>query len=526
MTWLLAVLQLWLATTAQADEIRFGLFVGNNEGLVSDLPLVFAESDAEKMRDLFVSHGGMDARNAVLLLGGTNRALDGAFERLAMRTRPLVTEGHDVFFVFYYSGHGDSDSLHLGPTKLDHALLRQRLERTGAQVRIALVDACQSGGLVRRKGGTRGPSMDFATPTVESMHGSAIITSSAATELSQESSQIGGGFFTHYLHTALSGGADRNRDGVVSLAEAYDYVHIETAFSTREAPEAQTPHGDFDLSGAGSVVLTRLEAADARLAFLGDLQGEYSVWDESRKRYVAEVDGSRPITLAVRPGTFYVHRRLPGWVEEASYSVRRGETRSVLLEDFAVVTYEDTASRGELDKAMRRAKLPDLSLRLVVGYRNLGGPAGTPAHAYFRPMAVGGVQARWLSRSTNYWGVDLLAGRSSATLGFDDLSPVEVAVGSTSLLGSIGLCTRPALVRAGVGGRAGVTWLTREFPTWDVDPQVAAALTMGGNSWVGLHHGRFSVDLELDVVWLVTTWDDDPRWPSFGDLLLVGGVRL
>lgn len=518
----------WLATlllgSAQADEMRFGLFVGNNEGLASDTELIFAESDAEKMRDLFVTYGGMDARDAMLLLGGTPRAVDAAFERLATRTRPLVTQGHDVFFVFFYSGHGDSESLHLGPARLEHTVLRQRLERTGAQVHVALVDACQSGGLVRRKGGQRGPAMDFATPVVESMHGSAIITSSAATELSQESSEIGGGFFTHYLHTALSGGADRNRDGVVSLAEAYHYVHIETAFSTRDTPESQTPHGDFDLSGAGSVVLTRLETADARLTFLGDLQGEYSVWDESRKRYVAEVDGSRPTTLAVRPGTFFVHRRLPGWVEEATYAVRRGETRSVLVEDFAVVTYDATAARGDIDAAIRRARMPDLSLRFIGGVRTVG--AGTLAGRYLQNMGIGGIQATWLSRSTTYWGADLMAGRGTGVLGFDGLAPVRSSATSTSLAANVGIASRPGFVRAGIGGRAGVTWLARDFPEWDVAPQSSITLTAGGNAWVGVHHRRFSIDLQLNLVKMVTTWDQSSGWPGYGDVLLAAGVRL
>ncbi|MEM6931732.1 MAG: caspase family protein, partial [Myxococcota bacterium] len=325
---------------ALAGDVRFGLFVGNNHGSTGDAPLVFAESDATKMRDLFVRYGGIPPKNALLVKGATARGLRTEVERLTLKILEHVSDDERVTLMAYYSGHGDDASLHLGTTKLLHEDLREMIEQTGAQVRIIMVDACQSGALVRRKGGQRGPPMAFAAPVVESMQGTAILTSSAASELSQESSQIGGGFFTHYLHTALSGGADLDRDGIVSLSETYSWVYAETAFRTRDAPETQTPHGDFDLSGAGDVVLTRLEAATARIAFLGDLEGAYSVWDASRRRYVAEVDGEHPLTLAVSPGSFYAHKRMPGYVEEARVEVRRGETRSVLAEDFTVVSYE------------------------------------------------------------------------------------------------------------------------------------------------------------------------------------------
>lgn len=509
---------------ALANEYRFGLFVGNDEGQPGDPELVFAEADAAKMRDLFVEYGQLEARDAVLLQGATARAVQNEIDRISARIQALVADGHEAFFVFYYSGHGDEASLHLGTTRIEHVNLRTWLDRTGADVRIAMVDACQSGGLVRRKGGTRGPSLAFAEPRLESAHGTAIITSSAASELSQESAQIGGGFFTHYLHTALTGGADRNRDGLVSLSEAYAYVHAETSFRTREAPEAQTPHWDLDLSGAGEVVLTTLEEASAHLSFLGDLDGEYSVWDESRKRYVAEIRGADPLTLAVRPGTFYVHRRMPGWVEEARYTVRRGETHSVLAEDFAIVSYESTASRGDLDKQVRQARLPDLSLRFVAGYRGFGDRGF--AAGYVAPHAIGGLEARMLGSRSQYWSADLRTGGGPAELTFEGLAPVVSRQSTTSIAGTAGFATRPALVRAGLGGRAGFTAVTRDFPEWDLAPQARGSVAAGFSAWAGLHHGRFTGDLQLDWQLLVIKWDENTGWPTYTDLVLALGYRF
>ncbi|MEQ1501302.1 MAG: caspase family protein [Myxococcota bacterium] len=506
---------------AHANQVRFGIFVGNDEGLPGDPELVFAELDAVKMRDLFVEFGGIKPGNAVLLQGATAHAVVHEFERITADTRALMAEGHEVDVVFYYSGHGDADGLHLGATRLEHEELRNLLERTGAQVRLAMVDACQSGGLVRSKGGQRGPTFAFAEPVVESVHGTAIITSSAASELSQESDEIGGGFFTHYLHTALTGAADRNHDGEVDLSEAYAYVHAETSFRTKDAAETQTPSWDLDLAGAGDVVLTTLEEASAKLSFLGDLDGTYSVWDESRKRYVAQVDGGTPVTLAVRPGTFYVHRRQPGWVEEARYTVRRAETHSVLTEDFVTVAYQESAARGDLARVVKRSNLPDLSLRFVLGYRTFTG-----GEAYFGPQAIGGFEASLLGKRTHYATFDLRTGGGVTQLAIPGLAPIESIQTSTSLGAAVGFTTKPNLVRAGFGGRSTFTVLTRRFPDWDVQDQARGTIGAGFDAWIGLHHGRFTGDLQLDWQLLVMKWDDLRGWPTSSDLVLVFGYRF
>ena len=45
---------------------------------------------------------------------------------------------------------------------------------------------------------------------------------------------------------------------MVTLTEAYAWVHSETSFRTRETPGTQTPSWDLDLAGAGEIVLTDL----------------------------------------------------------------------------------------------------------------------------------------------------------------------------------------------------------------------------------------------------------------------------
>ncbi len=54
--------------------------------------------------------------------------------------------------------------------------------------------------------------------------GKVIITASAANEVSVEKDDLQHGVFTYYLLEALKGAADSDRDGAVTVDEAYRYV--------------------------------------------------------------------------------------------------------------------------------------------------------------------------------------------------------------------------------------------------------------------------------------------------------------
>ena len=63
------------------------------------------------------------------------------------------------------------------------------------------------------------------------------ITASRADELSQERENLGGGHgvFTYYLLQALKGEGDTNRDGFVTMTEAYDYLYDRVRSDTRHS---------------------------------------------------------------------------------------------------------------------------------------------------------------------------------------------------------------------------------------------------------------------------------------------------
>ena len=71
--------------------------------------------------------------------------------------------------------------------------------------------------------------------------GTAFISSSTADENSQESDRLRGLFFSHHLVNALRGAADRNSDGLVTLAECYEYTYAQTLRSSGQTLSIQHP---------------------------------------------------------------------------------------------------------------------------------------------------------------------------------------------------------------------------------------------------------------------------------------------
>lgn len=504
-----------VAEVATDSEYRVAMFVGNDRGAAGETPLVFATSDAAKMQALFVGTGGVDKDDALLLLDGTRRDLQGAMVTAKERLVAAEARGAHTSLVFYYSGHGDEEGLQLGDTRVGHDELRAWLEATGADVRIAFLDSCRSGAAVRAKGGVRGPGYAFAVD-VERAAGTAILTSSAETEFSQESDEVGGGFFTYYLHSGLAGAADGDGDGVVTLDEVYRWVHTETAFRTRTTPGSQTPSYDLDLAGSGSIALTQLAPSDARLVFPGGLDGTLAVWDESRKRYVAEVIGANRTVIAVRPGVYAIQRREPGWVDEAQVTVREGASVDVGTAAFQSVAYEDTSSRGDIDQQVRRASRPDLAVMAVFGGRTLGGMYAT---TYVPQHSVGGIQVETRFHNGVWGQFDAIAGSGAGLIALPDLDPIAVNMGSATFGATLGVAGEWKFLHGGLGARAESAWFWRSFPDGEQVPQRTWAIAPGASAVAGVDIGHVRADLGFSLMVFPASFDGN-SFPGFGETTL------
>jgi hypothetical protein len=303
-----------LATHAQAAEPsadatvlrRFALIASSNDGGRNRAQLRFANSDAESVARVLGSLGGVRDSDLIVVRDTTRTSLQHAFTdlrgRLGGERRAQVRR--EVFV--YFSGHSDEEGLLLGNERVSYRELRQWIDAAGADVRIAVLDSCASGALIRLKGGVhRAP---FLSDVSIQARGHAFLTASSADEAAQESDRVGAAYFTHFLLSGMRGAADANRDRRVTLNEAYQFAYSETLQRTETSRAgAQHPAYDIQLAGTGDVVMTDLRASSSRLVLVREMAGRIYVRD-SADRLVVELrkEPTYPIELGLDAGLYHV----------------------------------------------------------------------------------------------------------------------------------------------------------------------------------------------------------------------------
>jgi hypothetical protein len=120
----------------------------------------------------------------------------------------------------------------------------------------------------------------------------------------------------------------------------------------------------------------------------------------------------------------------------------------------------------------------------------------------------------------------VLTGSVTEALDFGEVGEVPVRASTTSGGVNAGFATGPRLIRAGLGGKAEVIGFRRAFPNRELSAQQSMGLAAGGEAWLGLHHGRFTGDLQLATLMLFQRWDEQPGWPVYTEFTLQLGYRF
>ncbi|MDP2307081.1 MAG: caspase family protein [Pseudomonadota bacterium] len=292
---------LWCATSlAQAGVLRHALIVGANQGGGNLEPLRYAELDAERVANVLVELGSYDAAHVTVLYGPTAAEL-----KEALHAHATVAGAFDEdLFTFYYSGHADARGLRIGNDLYPFETLRGDIRGMDSDVKLGLLDACRSGTITRLKGAAL--SEPFLVEDRLAAEGEAWMTATSADESAQESDQLRGSFFTHYLLSGLRGAADTG-DGEVSLDEAYNYAFARVVDHTGGTEAgAQHPNRDIRLKQEGELTLTRVSQGRATATLPAEVVGRVMVLrmpDRTPVAEVAKVEG-RAVTLALSPGTY------------------------------------------------------------------------------------------------------------------------------------------------------------------------------------------------------------------------------
>ena len=286
---------------------RFALVIGSNNGGGEQDKLRYAGHDASTMADVLQQIGGVAQADLSLLTEPAAKDLDAVFDTLSQRVRDERQKGQRVELVVYYSGHSDDTGILLGGAHYDYDRLRERIRAVPADVRIAILDSCESGSFTRVKGGRK--IQPFLRDSSNQVEGFAFLSSSSATEDAQESDRIGASFFTYYFIAGLRGAADRNHDGKITLTEAYQFSYEQTLGRTQNTMHGpQHPSYDMHLSGTGDVVITDLRSTESTLVLPAALAGHITILDKSgRVAIELTKDAGEPLSLALPDETYSVH---------------------------------------------------------------------------------------------------------------------------------------------------------------------------------------------------------------------------
>jgi len=362
---------------------RYALIASSNDGGTGRGTLRFANSDAKAMSDVLMQLGGLDSRDLVMLPNASRGTIETGFDKLRARLQEPQALGTRKELFVYYSGHSDEDGLLLGSDRITYRELRQWIQDLGADVRIAVLDSCASGALIRLKGGAmRAP---FLSDVSSEARGHAYLTASSADESAQESDRVGAAFFTHYLVSGLRGAADTSRDGKVTLGEAYQFAYDETLRRTeRSRAGAQHPAYDIQLAGTGDLVMTDLRTTDATLVLSESLAGRVYVRDASGRLLVElRKEPIYPVELGLGPGIYRVLLDADGRPFETSVTLEKGKRTLLAQNDFHSTAAFASTLRGD-DKNTSTTSMRDVTFDLVAapGVRLSGHPEERVRHKF------------------------------------------------------------------------------------------------------------------------------------------------
>ena len=259
---------------AKAGEHKWAVIIGVNKydhPNINDLS--YAVADAEEIYKLLVhkDYGGFDPKTVDILTdnGKTKPTRENILK--ALRSIEKLADADDTVFIFF-SGHGieeegisyflpaNADVAILADTSIPMERFTQTLNRTKAKVQVMFFDACHSGVRKDQAGSSGEFSKRQFSRIFEQAEGRAILASCNADEVSWEYPEKQHGVFTYYLLEGLSGEADQNGDGFVTVSEASNHVMEGVKTWSFKTKQTQNPRLMYNVSG--EIVLTLSQAGD------------------------------------------------------------------------------------------------------------------------------------------------------------------------------------------------------------------------------------------------------------------------
>jgi hypothetical protein len=207
--------------------------------------LRYAVNDAKAFYQHLVDFTRIPPENILLLL---NEDAKLTKLRSTLGTYLKNKAGKEDMVIIYFAGHGatekdvtspDGDGLEkyllpydvnpkdLYATALPMGEISRIFTRIQSDRLIFIADSCYSGasgGRTISLTGIRSSISDGFLDRIATGKGRIILTASGANEVSEENENLRHGVFTYFLLEGLQGNADTDRDGLITVDEAYRYV--------------------------------------------------------------------------------------------------------------------------------------------------------------------------------------------------------------------------------------------------------------------------------------------------------------
>jgi hypothetical protein len=249
---------------------RWALLVGVNhyaDAAISSLRV--CTSDVQAVYDILAASGYAPDQTRLLLSPGTPASPATRAEVLSALVSMAQAADEGDWLLFYFSGHGIDHDGHayllpsdaryttIGDTGINLDRVKQILQDSAAQAKVIILDACHSGAQIGKA--PSGMTEDFVRHVFEEAEGLAILASCKQKQVSWEWPEQGRSVFTHYLLEGLSGAADLDKKGFVTVEDVSRYVTDKVKTWAVQRSRVQTPTlqcavvGDIVLASYASV---------------------------------------------------------------------------------------------------------------------------------------------------------------------------------------------------------------------------------------------------------------------------------
>lgn len=186
--------------------------------------LVLPDKDAKSISNLY-----KQKTKDVILITGKYATKEKILKSL--RDQFARASSNDMI-IFYFSGHGypggicPYDMTNDIRTGLSYKEIKAILKKSKAKDKIIIADACFSGGLRVGKQSSGSADNDKDKSVI-------LFLSSRSNETSGENTLLSNGFFTKALIRGLKGGADENRDKIITAKEIFTFVSTDVQKKTK-----------------------------------------------------------------------------------------------------------------------------------------------------------------------------------------------------------------------------------------------------------------------------------------------------